>query len=34
MVLEALSYGFVQKAMIAGIAVALICSFIGNVSCP
>ena len=30
MVLEALSYGFVQKAMIAGIAVALICSFMGT----
>ena len=30
MVLEALSYGFVQKALIAGIAVALICSFMGT----
>ena len=30
MVLEALSYGFVQKAMISGIAVALICSFMGT----
>ena len=30
MVLEALSYGFVQKAIIAGIAVALICSFMGT----
>ncbi len=29
MVLEALSYGFVQKALISGIAVALICSFMG-----
>ncbi|WP_316507110.1 metal ABC transporter permease [Nitrosopumilus sp.] len=30
MVLEALSYGFVQKAIIAGVAVALICSFMGT----
>ena len=30
MVLEALSYGFVQKALVAGIAVALICSFMGT----
>ena len=30
MVLEALSYGFVQKALISGIAVALICSFMGT----
>ena len=30
MVLEALSYGFVQKALIAGIAVGLICSFMGT----
>ncbi len=30
MVLEALSYGFVQKAIISGIAVALICSFMGT----
>ena len=29
MVLEALSYGFVQKALVSGIAVALICSFMG-----
>lgn len=29
MVLEALSYGFVQKALASGIAVALICSFMG-----
>jgi len=28
-VLEALSYGFVQKALVSGIAVALICSFMG-----
>ncbi len=30
MVLEVLSYGFVQKALIAGIAVGLICSFMGT----
>jgi len=30
MILEALSYGFMQKALIAGIAVALICSFMGT----
>ena len=30
MVLEALSYGFVQKALVSGIAVALICSFMGT----
>lgn len=30
MVLEALSYGFVQKALISGIAVAIICSFMGT----
>ena len=30
MVLEALSYTFVQKALVAGIAVALICSFMGT----
>ena len=30
MILEALSYGFVQKALVAGIAVALICSFMGT----
>ena len=30
MVIEALSYGFVQKALIAGIAVSLICSFMGT----
>ena len=30
MILEALSYGFVQKALISGIAVALICSFMGT----
>lgn len=30
MVIEALSYGFVQKALISGIAVALICSFMGT----
>lgn len=30
MVLEALSYGFIQKALISGIAVALICSFMGT----
>lgn len=30
MVLEALSYGFVQKALISGIAVAVICSFMGT----
>ena len=30
MVVEALSYGFVQKALIAGVAVALICSFMGT----
>ena len=30
MVLEALSYGFMQKALIAGIAVGLICSFMGT----
>ena len=30
MVLEALTYGFVQKALISGIAVALICSFMGT----
>ncbi|MGI9567608.1 MAG: metal ABC transporter permease [Nitrosopumilus sp.] len=30
MVIEALSYGFVQKALVAGIAVALICSFMGT----
>lgn len=29
MVLEALSYGFVQKALVSGITVALICSFMG-----
>ncbi len=29
MVLEAISYGFVQKALISGIAVALTCSFMG-----
>ena len=30
MILEALSYGFMQKALVAGIAVALICSFMGT----
>ena len=30
MILEALSYTFMQKALIAGIAVALICSFMGT----
>ena len=30
MVLEALTYGFVQKALISGIAVAIICSFMGT----
>ena len=30
MILEALSYGFIQKALIAGIAVGLICSFMGT----
>jgi len=30
MVLEALSYGFVQKALISGVAVAIICSFMGT----
>ncbi|MCE2615261.1 MAG: metal ABC transporter permease [Nitrosopumilus sp. (ex Thoosa mismalolli)] len=30
MILEALSYGFVQKALISGIAVAVICSFMGT----
>lgn len=30
MVLEALSYEFIQKALISGIAVALICSFMGT----
>ena len=30
MVLEVLSYGFIQKALISGIAVALICSFMGT----
>ena len=30
MVLEALSYGFMQKALVAGIAVGLICSFMGT----
>ena len=30
MVVEALSYGFMQKALIAGTAVALICSFMGT----
>ena len=30
MILEALSYGFMQKALIAGIAVGLICSFMGT----
>ena len=30
MVLEALSYTFVQKALVSGIAVALICSFMGT----
>ncbi|WP_299291706.1 metal ABC transporter permease [Nitrosopumilus sp.] len=30
MVLEALSYGFIQKALISGIAVAIICSFMGT----
>ena len=30
MVLEILSYGFMQKALIAGIAVAVICSFMGT----
>lgn len=29
MILEVLSYGFVQKALIAGVAVAIICSFMG-----
>ena len=29
MVLEALTYAFVQKALISGIAVAIICSFMG-----
>ena len=30
MILEALSYGFMQKALLAGIAVGLICSFMGT----
>ena len=30
MIIEALSYGFMQKALIAGIAVGLICSFMGT----
>ena len=30
MVFEALSYGFMQKALVAGIAVGLICSFMGT----
>ena len=30
MILEVLSYGFMQKALVAGIAVALICSFMGT----
>ncbi len=30
MVIEALSYGFMQKALISGIAVGLICSFMGT----
>ena len=30
MILEALSYGFMQKALIAGIAVGIICSFMGT----
>lgn len=30
MVLDVLSYGFMQKALIAGIAVAIICSFMGT----
>ncbi len=30
MILEALSYGFMQKALIAGITVGLICSFMGT----
>ena len=30
MIFEALSYGFMQKALIAGIAVGLICSFMGT----
>ena len=30
MILEALSFGFMQKALIAGIAVGLICSFMGT----
>ena len=30
MILEALSYGFMQKALVAGIAVGLICSFMGT----
>ena len=30
MILEALSYGFMQKALIAGIAVGMICSFMGT----
>lgn len=30
MVLDVLSYGFIQKALIAGIAVAIICSFMGT----
>ena len=30
MILEALSYGFMQKALIAGVAVGIICSFMGT----
>jgi len=30
MILEALSYGFMQKALVAGIAVGIICSFMGT----
>ena len=30
MIIEALSYGFMQKALVAGIAVGLICSFMGT----
>ena len=30
MILEALSYAFMQKALIAGIAVGIICSFMGT----
>ena len=30
MILEALSYAFMQKALIAGVAVGIICSFMGT----